>query len=275
MIEMNVRIGYISIPIDYVRELKGRGQRDKARAFMEYFDDVETNDVNSFSFYAKSWNISKTQVQAWVKEFKYEIERYFSYWLIKNSQHYTSVQKSTDRRPTDNRPIDTLKSPMVSSVQKNDRPTTDRQPTEALNLNNGDNARVNFYDKHFEDLFLRARVSNKLIGNKQEAYEEYMSKHQHIRHNDMAHAYMTYVHDPINNGKVYNLANFMKNFVYMSYLNPRLRILKDGEMMEGWYDKDKESFITDSGMFQLTKQRFTELLTKGEIMILQQMKAAV
>lgn len=104
MIEMNVRIGYISIPIDYVRELKGRGQRDKARAFMEYFDDVETNDVNSFSFYAKSWNISKTQVQAWVKEFKYEIERYFSYWLIKNSQHYTSVQKSTDRLPTDHRP---------------------------------------------------------------------------------------------------------------------------------------------------------------------------
>ncbi len=103
MIDINTRMGYINIPIDYVRSLKNEGKRGKARAFVEYFDDMDTQAINSFSFYAKSWDVSKSTAHDWIKEFKYEIERFFSYWLIKNSDHYSSVQKSAERQPNDNR----------------------------------------------------------------------------------------------------------------------------------------------------------------------------
>ena len=272
----NVRMGYISVPIDYIRELKNSGKRDKARAFMEYFDDMNTNSINAFSFYAHSWGISKTQTQTWIREFKNEIERFFSFWLIKNSRHFSSVQNSTDRQPTDHRPIDTLKTPITSTLQKNHRPMTDRPPTEAFNLNNNNNsARVNFYDPEFEDLYLRAKHSYKFAGNKEDAYEEYITNHIHISHTDMAYAYMMHVNDPQCKGKFYNLANFMKNQIYIAYLLPRIRVMKDGKMLGGWYDKDNERLETEDGGWKLTKERFREKVTKGEIVILPQMKAAV
>lgn len=272
---MSARMNYITIPIDYVRELKNLGKRDKARAFMEYFDDMDVQAVNSFSFYAQSWNVSKSTAHEWIKEFKHEIERFFSYWLIKNSQHYSSVQKSTERLPNDSRTIDTLKSPIESSFKKSSRTLTERLPNEVFNLNNRDNARVNFYDKAFEDMYLRARRFNKFAGNKEEAYKEYMNNHTHISHSDMAHAYMTYINDPKANGKIFNLTNFMKNNVYVSYLNPRLQVLKDGKMLEGWYDQSKSTLTTDNETLILTKERFIEMVTKGEIIILNKMKAAV
>lgn len=274
---MSVRMNYIMLPIDYIRELKSTGNRAKARSFMEYYDDYEVKEINSFGFYAKSWGISKTQVQAWIKEFKNEIERFFSYWLIKNSQHYSSIQKQTDRLPTTNRPIDTEQMPIQSSFKKTDRPTTDRPPTEAFNLNNGDNARVNFYDKDFEDLYIRARRFNKFTGNKEDAYNEYINYHTHISHGDMAYAYMIHINDPKCNGKVFNLTNFMKNNVYVSYLNPRIQVLtEDGKMIEGWYNQSLNSVTPNQGKpWELTKERFTELVTKGNIVILNKMKAAV
>lgn len=275
MIDMNVRLGYINVPIDYVRELKNKGQRDKARAFLEYFDDMDTSSVNAFSFYAKSWGISKTQTQTWVKDFKHEIERFYSYWVIKNSHHYSSVQKSTDRLQTDNRPNDTLKTSTVSDFEKNNRPTTDRPPTQVFNINNNTNGRVNFYDKDFEDLYLRAKYSYKFAGNKEDAYAEYTTNHTHINHGDMAFAYMLHVNDPQCKGRFYNLANFMKNQIYIAYLIPRIQVLKDGQIIEGWYDKEAQRLETDNGGWVLTADRFREKVTKGEIIILNKMKAAV
>lgn len=275
MINQSVRMGYMNIPIDYVRELKSVGNRAKARAFFEYYDDYEISAVNSFGFYANSWGISKTQVQAWIKEFKSEIERYFSYWLIKNSQHYSSVQKATDRLATDHRPIDTLKTTIESGLEKSDRPTTDRPPTEVFNINNNTNGRVNFYDKDFEDLYLRAKYSYKFAGNKEDAYVEYITNHTHINHGDMAFAYMLHVNDPQCKGRFYNLANFMKNQIYIAYLIPRIQVFKDGQIIEGWYDKEAQRLETDNGGWVLTTERFREKVTKGEIIILNKMKAAV
>ncbi|WP_442765863.1 hypothetical protein [Sulfurospirillum cavolei] len=274
----SVRMGYINIPIDYIRELKNSAQRAKARAFMEYFDDMDSGSVNAFSFYAQSWGISKTQVQTWIKDFRNEIDRFFSYWALKNSAHYNSVQKTTDRRPTDDRPTNTSKTPIESSFIKNDRPTTDRRPTEAFNLNDDDSARgrVDFFDPKFEDLYFRARLCNKKAGNKKDAYEEYTEHHTHISHSDMAYAYMVYANDPQTNGKVFNLVNFLKNQVYLSYLTPRIRVLKNGNIIEGWYDKEKNLLTTeDKTEWILKPDRFSELVAKGDITILQKMRAAV
>lgn len=277
-INMSVRMGYINIPIDYIRELKNSAKRDKARAFMEYFDDMDSDSVNAFSFYAKGWNVSKSTAHDWIKEFKHEIERFYAHWMLKNSHHYSSVKNLAERQPNDNRTNEGFKMPIPSAQNETSRTTTERQPNEAFNLNGVDNARerVNFFDAKFEDLYLRARICNKKAGSKVEAYQEYMNNHQHISHSDMAYAYMVYANDPQTNGKVFNLANFFKNQVYMSYLTPRIRVLKDGNVIEGWYEKDKNLLTTeDNKPWELTPDRFSELVAKGEITILPKMKAAV
>ena len=51
--------------------------------------------------------------------------------------------------------------------------------------------------------------------------------------------------------------------------------MKDYQLIEGWYNKDEERLETDKGGWKLTKERFTEKVTKGEIIILPQMKAAI
>ena len=277
-INMSVRMGYINIPIDYVRELKSSAKRDKARAFMEYFDDMDSDSVNAFSFYAKGWNVSKSTAHDWIKEFKHEIERFYAHWMLKNSNHYSSVKNSTERQPNDNRTNEGFKMPISSEQNEISRTTTERQPNEAFNINGVDDTRerVNFFDPKFEDLYRRARICNKKVGKKEEAYQEYMNNHQHISHSDMAYAYMVYANDPHTNGKVFNLANFFKNQVYMSYLTPRIRVLKDERVIEGWYEKDKNLLTTDDKeLKELTPERFRELVAKGEITILPNMKAAV
>lgn len=275
---MNLRMGYINIPIDYIRELKNSAKRDKARAFMEYFDDMDSNSVNAFSFYAKGWNVSKSTAHDWIKEFKYEIEKFYAHWMIKNSHHYSSAKNLTERQQNDNRTNECFKTPIQSAQNEISRTIEERQPNEAFNIYGVDytRKRVNFFDAKFEDLFMRARICNKKVGSKEEAYYEYMSNHQHVNHNDIAYAYMVYANDPQINGKVFNLVNFLKNQVYMSYLMPRIRVFKDGEVFEGWYEKDKNLLTTDSnGYWEVTPERFNELVAKGEISILPKMKAAV
>ena len=44
---MSYRKSYISVPIDYVRELKMNGNRKKARSLLEYFDDMDLAEHNS------------------------------------------------------------------------------------------------------------------------------------------------------------------------------------------------------------------------------------
>jgi len=269
--DMNVRMGYINIPIDYVRELKNKNQRAKARAFVEYFDDMDREDINSFSFYAKAWGISKTQTQVWIKEFKYEIERFFSYWLIKNSHYYNSVKKSTDRKPTDDRPIDIKQTSNTTSFEKTNRPRADREPTEVFNINNNN---IERFDKNFEDMFFRCRFSYKYVGNKKEAFNEYQN-HQNVSCNDMAYAYMLHVNDPQINGKVYNLTNFMKNQAYLNYLQPKIQIQKEDKVIVGFYDQNKGTVTTDDNVqYSITKEKFAMMVANGEIIITKSMKVA-
>lgn len=276
---MNLRMGYINIPIDYIRELKSNAKRDKARAFMEYFDDMDSGSVNAFSFYAKSWGVSKSTAHDWVKEFKDEIDKFFGHWTIKNAHHYHTVKNLTERQPNDNRTQEGSKTPTPSAQNETSRTTTERQQNEAFNIDDGDDSaqkRVKFFDAKFEDLFMRARICNKKVGSKEEAYKEYITNHQHVSHNDIAYAYMVYANDPQINGKVFNLVNFLKNQVYMSYLMPRIRVTKNGQVFEGWYEKDKNLLKTDSNEYwEVKPERFNELVARGEIVILPKMKAAV
>lgn len=97
------RMNYKMYPIDYILELQQKGKREKARCFLEYFNDVQLDNINSISFYGKSWGTvdkakSKGTVFKWIGEFKREIEMFFNYWMLKNKQHYSSVTNQSEQK---------------------------------------------------------------------------------------------------------------------------------------------------------------------------------
>jgi hypothetical protein len=90
---------YAMVPTSYVEKLQQSGKREKARAFIEYFLDMHNDSVNSIRFYQKSWNLSSSgSTHKWIKEFKIEISKFFTYWELKNETHYSSVQKESEQK---------------------------------------------------------------------------------------------------------------------------------------------------------------------------------
>lgn len=117
---MSVRKYWFKAPTDYTDTLKRTGHRSKARAFWEYCDDIDNDEHNSTSFYAKSWGLkAKSTAHVWVKEFKYELERFKAFWELTNSQ----VQEPIERLSNDNRtitePKKTIESTTPLDVQEN------------------------------------------------------------------------------------------------------------------------------------------------------------
>ena len=269
---MSVRMNYILMPVDYVRELNNKAQRKKASAFMEYFNDMDLDDVNAIRFYAKSWEVSHTTVIRWVNEFKLEISKFFSLWQLKNNAYNNSVKKTMFQECSSDVPNNKQQSTDTSTFQKNDVPQEFQECSKVFNINNNINKK---FDKKFEDMYFRCRYSNKYTGNKESAYIEYQANHTHISYNDMAYAYMIHSNDPQTNGKTYNLTNFMKNQAYLNYLNPQIEITKEDKKIVGYYDQTKGTVVTaDNITYTITKEKFASMVTSGDIKITLNMKVA-
>lgn len=90
---------YVMVPTSYVERLQQEGKRDKARAFLEYFLDMHNDNVNSFRFYQNSWGLKSSSTPVvWIKEFKEEISKFFTFWELKNNSHYSSVSKTIEQK---------------------------------------------------------------------------------------------------------------------------------------------------------------------------------
>lgn len=266
---MNEEMSYQFTPTHYVTSLQKIGKREKARAFFEYFFDMQRGNENSVSFYATSWRISKATSGRWIQEFKDEIHKFLELWNTKNDQK--SVRRFCERDET----INTSKISANRELQKNNETICKNERDEVIILKDDDNAhtRESDYDKSFEKLFMMARRFYKHIGKRETAYQEYKRLYPHIQPQDMAYAYALHVKDPQNFKKPFNLANFMHNDAYISYLALRLIIQIQGkEPLKGWYNKEAELLHTGDDTLILTKERFSELLCKGDIQILPQMK---
>lgn len=95
---VKARKHYINLPTNYIEELQQKGKRVKSRAFMEYFFDMHQEAINSLRFYGVSWDVSKSTAELWIKDFKHEIDRYFSYWMIQNDTHYSNVKNKVGQK---------------------------------------------------------------------------------------------------------------------------------------------------------------------------------
>jgi hypothetical protein len=82
---------YLMLPSHYINQLQKDGMRDKSRAFMEYFFDMEKSTIKTFQFYADNWNISNNMAESWIKDFMIEIDLFYSHHLIHNQEYYKTT----------------------------------------------------------------------------------------------------------------------------------------------------------------------------------------
>ena len=266
-----MRMNYKTYPSDYVQELnqqRGLKGRKKSRAFMEYWHDMEHGMHNSESFYAKSWDVARSTAHDWLKEYTIEIELFLSHWSIKNKQHYSSVKNATEQNEqsqpskTSNDTTRNIGNNSISTEQNEQS-----QPREVFNINTNNKAVKEFWheSKEFNDLYFVYGVNTKYKGKKEEAYEVF--KHIEIDVDLLKLAAMKYLHDPDTEGKRYNLTNFLKNQIYISYLPKRMKLTIDGVQRVGNYYDDKKLFVSDAGDFngQISAKRLIELYQSGSL----------
>ena len=123
---------YMMMPTSYVLKLQQKGKRDKARAFMEYFLDMHNDSVNSIRFYQTSWGLKSSNTSGlWIKEFKEEISKFFTFWELKNNSHYSNVKNEIAQKSHTLKneiaqensikvPIETIKNQTQSHTLKNE-----------------------------------------------------------------------------------------------------------------------------------------------------------
>lgn len=267
---MSDRVHYIHMPTDYATSLQENGERAKARAFFEYFHDMKRKKINSLSFYAQSWGISKASSGRWISEFKEEIHKFFELWSVKNDENYVRRFSKSDET------IKASESTKNRELKKSDETILKSSRDQVYNkIKDNNSARVceDDYDRDFEMLFSMAKYSYKFVGKRKEAYKEYKRHYPHIKPQDMAKAYDLHVKDKDLFKKPYNLSNFLRNDAYTFYLCPRI-ILRtdDGNLIDGWYNKNTSAIIFGDRSYELLKKQFNDLCYKEQLTIMREMR---
>ena len=262
-----MRINYRLIPTDYIEELQAKGKRLKARCFMEYFLDVQMDAVNSFGFYAKSWGgdrpMSKGTVHKWIKEFADEIDKFWSYHQLKNQQHYSSVKKQSERQVNAERTNAIERTPVKRSVSEEQETPSERRVNKALNINDDDSA-DRIKRRYLDDLYTIYRRFTKYAGSKEDAWNIYRLSTL-PNHKQLTRSIVLYLSDRSVERK-YNLANFLRNEIYLNYIEKRMRVMVDGEWITGVYDDERQVFTDGDGReYRLTPTRLAEKLADGEL----------
>lgn len=269
-----MRMNYKSYPTDYVQQLKrehGKRGRKKSRAFLEYWDDMEHGHHNGERFYAESWEVSRSTVHEWIKEFAKEVDLFLDHWHLRNKQHYTYAKNQTETietiKPRQSRP---LKHSTVGDFIETTETIETTQPSEVFNLYDNNSAceplrREWWNDPEFNDLFFIYSQNTKFVGKKEDAYEVF--QRVDIDHSLLILSAMQYLHDPDTLNKRYNLSNFLKNEIFLAYMPKRISINTNGKWVDMNYNKDTGELIADGGgrSGTLTPKMMIEMFKDGSL----------
>jgi len=255
-----MRMNYKTYPTDYVQQLKyerGDKGRKKARAFMEYWDDMEHGEHNSIRFYAKSWDVSSSTSHGWIDEFNKEIDLFLSHWDLRNQRHYNSAKNSTEHLSNK---TNTYKSQNIGNV----RHGTEQQPNEALNSYDDVKKTDWVFDKHFNDLFFIYASNAEHVGKKEDAYVLFVNVGIDI--NLLKLSAVKYLRDT-SISKKYNLANFLKNEMYIKYMPKKIKLTIESVERVGVYDEKTGLFRSevDSFVGQISPARLIQLFESGAL----------
>lgn len=109
---------YDTYPIYFVQELKRVGRRDMAIAFLDYWDDYRSDNLQANAYYAKCWHnsyksrgketigLSRTTAGNWIEQFNEVIANFQASWeLFEGSVKAiadSNVEKSIGQQSDDN-----------------------------------------------------------------------------------------------------------------------------------------------------------------------------
>jgi len=261
-----MRMNYKTYPTDYLQALKqsrGIAGRKKARAFMEYWDDMEHAEHNSYGFYAKSWEVSKSTSFEWIKEFDKEIDLFLCHWQLKNREH-TNYAQNTSERLTNK--TNALKAHNTGEF----RESTERLTNEDLNHTNKNTSSGFLFSKAFNDLFFVYSRNTRYVGNKIDAYEAFC--HLNVDVDLLKLAAMKYLHDKAVDRPV-GIKKFLDNEIYLAYLPNYMKVKSADLWYEGIYNNATYEFKTKQGelLGTIEPKLLLELYEKKELIYLTQL----
>ena len=280
---------YMTMPKEYAMQLQNEGKREKARAFMEYCLDLDNGVSNSISFYAKSWNLSKTGAGKWIKNFKDAIEKHHQYWMEKNTQNFNNIHQNskksgvrlvydecTTKTSTDTENTEFQKTEVydectigvlsINNKQYNNNKSTQNQEPEQEQLSC--HLDINFF-RYFSEL--RLSTSKKYLGKKETAYQEYLKVKEMFDIEVIAYAYKRYFNPE--DKKTVGLAKFIKEELYLSYLPKNISVKIQGSFVDGTF-KDEVFEAVTGAKYKLNYARYLEKIAKKELVFLTDMEVA-
>ena len=277
---MKLRTHTVALPTDYVSEQRNKGKRKKSRCFIEYFYDIEVGEHNSYSFYAKSWEVSKSTAFEWVKEFNEALEIFDAARELKRITHYEKAIKKhikrdggelchkfnrTNRTTTTER-LEHQQEPYLSVLQENSRTIGTLETERSFNIINN-NKEDSFLDKEFYQFISEIKMSIKNVGNIDDIYKSYLKIKDLLDLGTLSKIYREYSNETRSERKV-GLAKFLDDLIYLSYCNPYIELENDGSILAGVWDKEKEIFITKDKNYGLSSSRYSELNNENKIKVI-------
>ena len=255
----------------YIEELKRAGKRKKARCFFEYQADTEYDEKNSFGFYAKSWEVSKSTAHSWIKEFNQKITLFFDNWHFKNARQYNYAKNQAERLPNGYKTNLTPESTIITGF-------AGINETEAEHLQNKDintttttqsQNQPDIQDVEYYRLQSELRLCNgKYVGKNEDIYEAYLSIKDLIDIKVLLNAYKKYVNKGLEN-KTVGFKKFIKGAYYLPYLPTTLRVHSENNNFEGVYSlKDEILILNDGRRLSFTHSKYIEKLQNREITFL-------
>lgn len=273
---MKPRTHTIPLPTDYVSELRNKGNRKKSRCFIEYFYDIEVGEHNSYSFYAKSWEVGKGTAYRWIEEFNKALEIFDAARELKRITHYKKAIKKDEEElySKSDGTNGTIKverfeqqpEPILSTIQKSGGTIGTIEVERSFNIinNNKDDA---FLDKEFYRFISEIKMSIKNVGNIDDIYKAYLKVKDLIDLKTLSQIYRKYSNETKDERKV-GLAKFLDDLIYLSYCNPYIELENDNYILTGVWDKKREIFITKDKNYGLSINRYVELNNENKIKVI-------
>lgn len=270
----------ISVPSDYISELRNKKQRKKCRAFFEYFYDIEVGEHNSYGFYATSWEVGKGTAHRWVEDFNKALEIYDAARELKRITHYKKAIKKTIKNDEGvlhsksggtngtilTERLEHHQSPTISSLEKSDGTNGTIAMERSFNIinNNKDDA---FLDKEFYKFISEIKMSIKNVGNIDDIYQAYKKVKDLIDLSTLSKIYREYASETKVERKV-GLAKFLDDLIYLSYCKPYIELENDGSYIIGTWDKNNEVLLTKDKTYGLSTERYSELNNENRIKVI-------
>jgi len=277
-----MRMSYITLATDYIRELKSKGVkgRKKAQAFMDYWEDMEAGDHNSYGFYAKAWRVSKSTAHAWIKEFDYEIDRFINSWELRKNYHYEKTEKLENAKQdrfvkNSTERIERLEAnesngtelPKKRGFVDSSRTISKNEPNEDINILEEGGEASRLIEKEVQELIDAWMFNGGNWGiNRDELIRLWKSLRSKVPLRRMKEAIVTYVHD----GEIknrYGLTKFLELGVYALYVRVRMKVFNRESMswIAGEYSKKEETLYTHNGNFKLSHEVIVNKYRNGEL----------